>query len=85
MTLSQPPYSNLTRKELQGGRDSNLTLLSASHWSNPTGSPRGRELTHAVSNSWALRVQSMFRRHREGKMGDTSHSEESGLISKFVT
>lgn len=37
------------------------------------------------SMNWALRGQSKFRRHREGQMEQTSHSEESRLSSRFVT
>ena len=47
-----PTYSNLAREVLGEGRGhqpySPSTLLSASYWSNPTGSQRGRELIHAV-------------------------------------
>jgi len=37
------------------------------------------------SMDWALRGQSKLRRYREGQMEQMSHSEESRLISRFVT
>ena len=47
-----PTCSNLAREVLGkgGGHQpySPSTLLSASYWSNPTGTQRGRELIHAV-------------------------------------
>lgn len=54
-----------------------LILASASLWSKPTRSQRGRELP---MQSWraGLSEQSEFRRHRKGQRGNLSRSEEAG-------
>ena len=68
--------------------DINLTLLQLSSVpliGQTQLEVKEEENSFMQSMDWALRGQSKLRRYREGQMEQTSHSEESRLISRFVT
>ena len=68
--------------------DINLTLLQLSSVpliGQTQLEVKEEENSFMQSMDWALRGQSKLRRYREGQMEQMSHSEESRLISRFVT